>query len=134
MPRFLIDENLSPLIAQALRSFGYDAKAVRELGLTGYSDQDIIQSAANNGRIIVTGDIEFGELFYRHYGQISMIVLKNKPADTNGFIDILGYLHGANMLNALSASNHLLLASKGGYRLRKFEPGFFDKPDQPVVW
>lgn len=40
---FLIDENLSPLLAEDLRRFGYKAKAVREVGLMGQSDNKIIK-------------------------------------------------------------------------------------------
>lgn len=45
MTKFLVDENLSPLIASHLRKQGYNAKAVRELGLIGKPDEVILNSA-----------------------------------------------------------------------------------------
>jgi len=42
VPKFLIDENLSPILAQYLRSLDYKAKALREFGLKGKSDKEII--------------------------------------------------------------------------------------------
>jgi len=41
-PRFLIDENLTPLLARHLRTaHGFDALHVQELGLRGASDAEI---------------------------------------------------------------------------------------------
>lgn len=120
MARFLVDENLSPLIAEALRSFGYDAKAVRELGMMGCSDEGIIQLAAKEGWIIVTQDIEFGELFYRNAGRVSVLILRCKSQGMSGFMDVLRYLHLANVLKVLNSSGHLALASANRHRIRKF--------------
>jgi uncharacterized protein with PIN domain len=56
-PRFLIDENLSPLLARHLRSsHGFDAVHVQELGLRGASDADILARAIAEHRIIVTSN------------------------------------------------------------------------------
>lgn len=45
MSKFLIDENLSPLVAFHLRKCGYRAFAVRDLGLKGKSDEVILAFA-----------------------------------------------------------------------------------------
>ena len=58
-PRFLIDENLSPLLARHLRTaHGVDALHVQELGLRGASDADILARAIADDRIIVTSNAE----------------------------------------------------------------------------
>jgi len=41
VPQFLIDENLSPLLSDYLRSLNFDAKAARDVGLKGKSDEEI---------------------------------------------------------------------------------------------
>src|SRR3990167_9961613 len=76
MSKFLIDENLSPLIAVHLRRSGYKARAVRELRLTGKSDEVILNFAQKNRFIIVTGDVEFGKFFYERYGTLTIIILR----------------------------------------------------------
>jgi predicted nuclease of predicted toxin-antitoxin system len=68
MNQFLIDENLSPLIASYLKRLGYRAKTVPELNLKGKTDQEIIEFSKKNGRIIITGDQEFGLFFYENFG------------------------------------------------------------------
>ena len=56
-PRFLIDENLSPLLARHLRTaHGFDAVHVQELGLRGVSGANILARAIADDRIIVTGN------------------------------------------------------------------------------
>ena len=58
-PRFLIDENLSPLLARHLRTaHGFDAVHVQELGLRGASDAEILARAIAEERIIVTSNAE----------------------------------------------------------------------------
>ena len=58
-PRFLIDENLSPLLARHLRTaHGFDAVHVQELGLRGAPDADILARAIAEDRIIVTSNAD----------------------------------------------------------------------------
>ena len=43
--QFLIDESLSPQLATFMKKLGYDAVSVREVGLKGCSDIQIIEWA-----------------------------------------------------------------------------------------
>ncbi len=55
--RFLIDENLSPRLAEHLRGVhGYDAVHVNEIGLSGASDSDVLIRAVAEDRVIMTAD------------------------------------------------------------------------------
>lgn len=120
MPRFLIDENLSPHIAEHMRFLGYDAHAVREAGMTGAPDEAIIPFARTQGLVIVTGDIEFGEMFYHQLGEVSMVVLRSKTQGMRGFVDVLEYLHHLGVLNTIATSHYLVLASVGKHRIRRY--------------
>jgi predicted nuclease of predicted toxin-antitoxin system len=58
-PRFLIDENLSPMLARHLRmAHGFDAVHVQELGLRGFPDADLLARAIGEDRIIVTSNAD----------------------------------------------------------------------------
>src|SRR5439155_24222664 len=58
-PRFLIDENWSPLLAHHLRvAHGFDAIHVQELGLRGASDADVLARAIAEDRIIMTSNAD----------------------------------------------------------------------------
>jgi predicted nuclease of predicted toxin-antitoxin system len=58
-PRFLIDENLSPMLASHLSTtHGFDAVHVNVVGLRGASDQEILAYATSEDRIVVTSNAE----------------------------------------------------------------------------
>ena len=59
---FLIDESLSYKLAIKLRELGYNSKSVREIGLNGKEDIEIVRWSIENGAVIITGDLDFGEL------------------------------------------------------------------------
>lgn len=60
--RFLVDMNLSPAIADGLRSLRIDAVHVRDVGLGRASDEEIFRFAATERRIIVTADLDFADI------------------------------------------------------------------------
>lgn len=60
--RFLVDANLSPVVASALQTGGHDAVHVADLGLLQSDDDRILDEARDDDRVIVTADADFGAL------------------------------------------------------------------------
>ena len=60
--RFLVDANLSPDVARLLTAAGHDAVAVRDLGLRNAADDEILDRALIEDRVIVSHDTDFGTL------------------------------------------------------------------------
>lgn len=58
--RFLIDNALSPALAERLIEAGHDAVHVRSYDLQAASDDEIFERAAVEERILVSGDTDFG--------------------------------------------------------------------------
>jgi len=64
IPKFLLDENLSPLTVKFLKDLGFDA--IRITDHHGYSreDEKIAEIASRERRILLTTDLDFGEIYH----------------------------------------------------------------------
>jgi predicted nuclease of predicted toxin-antitoxin system len=60
--RFLIDNALSPVVAEGLRQADHDAVHVRDLGLAAAADETIFDHADRDQRVIVSADTDFGTI------------------------------------------------------------------------
>ena len=60
--KFLVDMALSPDLAGWLRSSGHDAVHVAELELGRASDAQILSKALDEGRVVITADLDFPRL------------------------------------------------------------------------
>jgi len=79
--KFLIDNALSPLIAERMRQAGHDAVHVRELGMQAREDEEILERAALDGRIVVSADTDFGTLLaLADRGRPSVTLFRHGPS------------------------------------------------------
>jgi predicted nuclease of predicted toxin-antitoxin system len=60
--RFLADMGVAMRIVEWLRAQGHDVKHLREEGLQRMPDGDIFLKAATESRILLTFDLDFGEI------------------------------------------------------------------------
>jgi predicted nuclease of predicted toxin-antitoxin system len=60
--KLLLDANLSPDVGRRLKEAGHDAIHVRDIGLLSAPDPEILQAAANEERVLLTADADFGAL------------------------------------------------------------------------
>lgn len=77
--RFLLDQNQSPLLVELLTRLGHDVVHVRQLGMSRASDADLMATARDDNRVVVSGDTDFGELLARtNAGSPSLVLFRRQ--------------------------------------------------------
>ena len=73
--RFLADVGISPNVVTFLESQGHDAVHLHDQGLDCLQDSAILAKARDEGRIILTHDLDFGELIAASGARLPSIVV-----------------------------------------------------------
>src|SRR4030042_4996820 len=60
--RIKLDENMPLSLATLLRSAGHNVSTVPEENLSGEADPHVIEAAAKEGRLLMTFDVDFGDI------------------------------------------------------------------------
>ena len=82
--RFLLDENLSPLLAELLSTAGHDAVHIRDLGLLTASDRIVLDRATSERRILISADTDFGELLAESGATVPSVILLRRERYPHG--------------------------------------------------
>jgi predicted nuclease of predicted toxin-antitoxin system len=73
--KFLADMGISPRLVEELRKREHDAVHLIDEGLNRLPDGDILQKARQENRILLTHDLDFGELLAASGGELPSVII-----------------------------------------------------------
>jgi predicted nuclease of predicted toxin-antitoxin system len=116
--QFKIDENLHVDAAELLRQHGHDTMTVHEQGLQGGADADIANVCRQEGRAMITLDLDFSDV--RHYppkDYQGLIVLRLNDQSRGSVLNIIGRINP--LLGVEPLVGNLWIVQETGVRIRE---------------
>ena len=116
--KFLADMGISPRAVEYLRTVGHDAVHLHELGLDRMADSEILAKARAESRVVITHDLDFGDLLAASQAVLPSVVIFRLPDMRPG--SVIRHLDAilAQHLQALE-SGVILSVSERRLRLRR---------------
>ena len=115
--KFKLDENLPLEIADAFQDAGHQIDSVQSEGLTGASDQEILDRVQAENRILLTMDKGIADVRRFPPEQYHGIVLFRRSSSGRG--EVFRFVQQAlTDLLSLDLSGHLAIVTSRGIRIR----------------
>ena len=115
-PRFKLDENLPAEFVPLLTAAGFDACTSLDQGLAGADDQRIAEACRTENRVLVTLDLDFGDIRqYPPEQHTGLIVLRTKHQAEHHLVQVFG--RALALLPAEIIMGRLWIVTQAGVRV-----------------
>ena len=103
--KFLLDADMPRSSAELIRSLGHDVEDVRDIGLGEAKDEEIVEYALRNCRVIVTRNLGFGSTL-RHPKHSGALIVRLPHKSTSRVINerlkgFLAFVDGDRIRNSI---------------------------------
>ena len=115
--KFLLDQNVYATTLRFLGDLGHDVIPVAHIGLAQASDEELLKTAQELGRIFVTRDRDFGNLVFVKSLGAGVLYLRILPSTHNsihGEVERVLTIYSEDELR-----NASVVVEAGGHRFRK---------------
>jgi predicted nuclease of predicted toxin-antitoxin system len=120
--RFLADMGVSQGVVEWLRSAGHDAIHLRDEGLHRLPNGEIFQKAVIENRVVLTFDLDFGEIVAASEGRVVSVVLFRLHNTRTGHV--IGRLQSVlEQSSAELQSGAIIVVEEGRHRVRRLPIG-----------
>ena len=119
---FLADMGVSGKIVSWLNEHGHEAIHLRDEGLQRLPDEEIFEKAVNEGRIVLTFDLDFGEIAAFSKGErCGVIVFRLRNTTTAHVISRLSSVLASSPLHLQEGA--VVVVEETRHRIRRLPPG-----------
>ncbi len=116
---FKLDENLHPENGELLRERGHDVATVHDQGLRGHEDQEIAEVCRQEGRILLSFDLDFSNIqMFPPAHHAGLIVLRLRSKGRKAVRKVLEKV--LNYLDAEPVTGRLWVVDEQRIRVHRF--------------
>lgn len=120
MIKFLLDANLSPETAKFLRNLGWETKSLLEENLGEISDEAVVILAKREKRLIITHDLDFGEIYhFKEEGKVGILVLRLKDQTVESTNKILLQFLKKKIIEKQKLAKSFIILNENSFRVYK---------------
>jgi len=121
--RFLLDNNLSPKLADFLRAAGHDVVHVRDIGLGSAPDTVVIDEARTQGRVLISAHTDFGTLLARTHATTPSFLLIRRASGRRASEQAAIILNNLDVVQADLDAGAIVVLGEATLRIRRLPIG-----------